>query len=295
MKVAVHSEDIDGIACAALFLLVDPSASIKFLTVYEANETEEEFDFVADLPKCPKCKANIDHHKSNLEKLINSGRLSKKDLVDPSSPSAAFLVMKYFNLEDNPVAREIVEIANNADRGIFTEKTMLLDKIIKLHMRDQNYLRKIAIILARKGSKFDSDEWFKKEAKKALSLLEEYSEILDTIVSEALSCGLTYVIFDVRGFPFFIAKDFAQRFALSGGGVGISIYIDPVTNKPRCSIRVSKSCEFHADKFAQKLGGGGHEKAAGAILYDPIDVIRHLINYVGDGKMIAYIKVPRRR
>lgn len=295
MKVAVHSEDIDGIACAALFLLVDPSTHIRFLTVHEAHETEEEFDFIADLPKCLRCKVNIDHHKSNLENLISSGRLSEKDLIDPSSPSAALLVMKYFNLEKNPIAREIVEIANDADRGILNEKTILLDKIIKLHIRDQNYLRKIALVLAKKGSKFDSDKWFKKEAEEVLELLKKYDNILNATISDALSRRLNYVIFDVRWFPYFIAKDFAQKFALSGGGVGISIYIDPVTNKPRCSIRVSKSFEFHANKFVQKLGGGGHEKAAGALLNDPIDLVRNLIEYVRDGEMIAYIRVPRRK
>ncbi len=292
MKVAVHSEDIDGISCAALFLLIDPNATIKFLTVYEANVTDEEFDFIADLPKCAKCRVNIDHHKSNLDRLIKSGRLSSRDLIDPSAPSAAMLVMKYFKLENNPIAREIVEIANKADRGILTEKTILLDKIIKLHIRDQNYLLKIAEVLARMGSKFDSDNWFKKEAESAKRLLKKYEAVIESTLSRVLSRNLLFVIFDVRKFPFFIAKDFAQRFAQNGGCVGISVYMDPLLNRLRCSIRVGRTCNFSADILASKLGGGGHEKAAGAILSDIYELIKHFIELVEEDKIIAYIKVP---
>lgn len=290
MKIAVHNEDIDGIACAALFLRKYPDAIIRFLSVYEAETSEESYDIIADLPKSKNAIINIDHHETNLRRLIKEKRLTEKDLVDPEAPSAASLVAKFLGLEEDPIAKEIVKIANRADTGLFDEKIIILDKIIKLNVKREDVLRKIAQVLAEKGGAFLKDSWLLKMAKEATEMVKKYNRRIEKIVNGLISKGIKYAIFDAREVPFFIAKDFAQKFARAGGCLGASIYRDPGTQKIRVSFRVG-ACNIRANKLAEKLGGGGHEKAAGAIIDDVSALIRILIEDIAVNDYLIFIKV----
>ena len=291
MKIAVHSEDIDGISCAALFLLKYPNAEIKFLSVYEAENTDEEFDFAADLPKTKNSKINIDHHETNYVKLIKDGRISEKDLIDPAAPSAALLVMKYLNLESNKIAQEIVDIANKADTGKFDAKTRLLDKVIKLNIDNNEALRKIAEALAKFGKNYEKDPWLATQLRAAKEIMQRYESVINRTLRQLLSKKVKYAIFDATSIPFFMAKDLAQLFARKGGYLGVSVYIDPVTKSLRCSIRVSDSCNIKANKITEKLGGGGHEKASGALIKNISELIEQIIEHVEPNEFIAYVKV----
>lgn len=152
-------------------------------------------------------------------------------------------------------------------------------------------MRKLASILAKYGSKFHLNDWLKSELDETAKMISKYDKILNKAISDILSRKINYVIFDVRDFPFFVAKDFAQIYAIRNGCVAISIYKDPITNKPRCSIRVNKDCKFSASKLAEKLGGGGHEKAAGAIIEDFSHVMKVFIENIKENEIVAYLRL----
>ena len=171
MRAAVHASDIDGIASAALLLMRYPNIEIDFLTLRDIK-TKKEYDFVVDLPKLENGKINIDHHKTNYEKLLRDGQLSQKDLVDPNAPSAAQLLIKYLSLENNSRAIEIASMANDSDQGKYDEKLYLLDKIIKCKSGDPETLYKIAELLIRRGRKFTKDEFFKHELNQLIAVIK---------------------------------------------------------------------------------------------------------------------------
>ncbi len=268
VKIAVHNDDIDGIACAALFLRKFPNAEIKFLSVDEAKRTSEIFDYIADLPKSPNAKINIDHHESNLERLRKEKKLSPNDYIDPSSPSAAHLVAEYLGLRDD-ISKQIVEMADRADRGKLNGELYKLDKLIKLYVRDQKMLRKLAEILASKGANFSSDPVFQALWSKLERELVESEKRINKVLERLKKSGAKYaLVLQNDSIPYFMAKDIAYKFLELGGHAIAVFYRDPNTGLHRVSIRIGEKCEIVANKITEKLGGGGHRKAAGATFHD---------------------------
>ncbi len=290
MKIASHSEDIDGIVSAALLLKVFPDAEVKFLTAYQAHRTDENFDVVADLFKPRNAKMVIDHHETNLQKLIEEGRLTEDDLIDPKAPSAAYLVAKKFNLDDE-ISRELVEMANKADSGELEGSLLLLDKLIKENVRNQGYLYKLAKTLSIIGCNFEQDEWLSKELRRIEKVVKKAYEKINEIISLLHEKGIKFVIFDAREVPFYVAKDFASRLVRTGGNVGISIYYDHLNNL-RCSIRISKEFDgIKANEIASKLGGGGHEKAAGCVIRNLGNALLKMLEELSKFGLVCILKV----
>ncbi len=292
MRVAVHNDDIDGIASAALILIKYPNADIDFLSVTEAMETEESYDIVADLPKSKNAKVNIDHHESNLERLKREGRLNPTDLIDPSSPSAARLVARYLGLENNPIAKEIVEMADYADTGHLDDELYKLDKVIKYYLRDKKILREVATILSKKGKNFSEDQVFQALWNNVKTKIDKSKEKIDKGLEELREkkAKLAVVLIgdDV---PYFLVKDIAHKFIDIGGYAIAVFYRDPNTGKPRVSIRVSNRFNFYANKLAEELGGGGHEKAAGAILDNKELSVFKTLERFGEHGPVIIIKI----
>ncbi len=279
MRVATHASDVDGIVSAALVLMKHPSAKIDYLTLRDLSSALEiEYDLVVDLPKLPLAKVNVDHHISNYEKVTKNNLLSGKDLIDPHAPSAASLLIKYLNLENNAKAKKLVELANIADTGRYSKKTYILDKIIKCHSNEPDILHKIAWILVEKGDDFLDDEWLKNEWRRISKFLDKGRELSERIVKNVLKKKIKYLIVDlIEGFPRLAISDLQWLFINKGGNVIIVVNRmrdnDPVCpsltknasdDTARISIRVSRNCDFNGRAFAEKLGGGGHVKAAGA-------------------------------
>jgi len=276
MRAAVHASDVDGIVCAALILMKYPNSKLDFLTVGEALKTEEEYDLVVDLPKTKNAKVNIDHHISNYQRLLSEGRLSEDDLIDPTAPSAAHLLIKYLKLKDNPRAKELVEMADIADTGGYSKETYILDRIIKCNSNEPDKLMKIAWALIEHGKDFLNDEFMRLEwerIKKGVELGKEYSR---RIINEALNKGVEILIVDlVKGFPKVAIADLQHDFLDRGGKIIIVINrmrdIDKFCpslkrngNLVRFSMRVAKNFDFNIRELAEKIGGGGHPKASGA-------------------------------
>lgn len=298
MIVAVHSDDCDGICSAALILLKFPNAKIKFLNPRSIFKVDEEFDLVVDLPKPKKCKVNIDHHKSNLERLKNEGSLAPQDIIDPEAPAAALLLMKYLNLEKNEKAREIVEIAVAADTARHTEETLILDKIIKASENNEEDLLRIAKILAEKGKDFLSDEWLKERQKSIETELQKIKVSLENFVA-SLGINSGFVIIDeVDAIPYHSAKDIAH-ILLDRGCDAVAVLYRDITepSKIRISIRVRRDSDaLDAEKVAKKLGGGGHKKAAGATTTKIEKAVFMLLNEFSEKsptKSVVFVKLPK--
>jgi len=291
VNIAIHNDDIDGIACAALFLKKFPDAVIKFLSVDEAKKTNEFFDYIADLPKSPNAKINIDHHESNLERLKDENKLSQNDYIDPSAPSAAHLVAEYLNLKDN-ISKQIVDIADKADRGKLEGDLYKLDKLIKLYVRDQKMLRKLAEILASKGANFSSDPLFQALWNKIEGELSKSEKRINKALERLKKSGAKYaLVIQANSIPYFMAKDIAYRFLKEGGHAIAVFYKDPNTGLHRVSIRVSEKCDIAANKITEKLGGGGHQKAAGATFQDLNYAIGIIASEFGSKDLVAVVNM----
>ncbi len=267
MRVAVHGSDCDGIISAALILLKYPDAKITFINnPWEASSINEPLDIVIDLPKTMNCKANIDHHESNYRRLAEEGRLTEKDMVSPSAPAAAKLVADYFNIRGG-IADELVEMAVAADTGKHTEKTLKLDRVIKLLHDDDEGRVRLAKLLAEKGAAFIEDEWFREQYAK-LKDIEKLDEWLSEVAESIENPKGLFVFVDEEGtIPYYAAKDIAHKLLARGCDTVAVAYSDP--NSPRrlkVSIRVNENSSTDARRIAEPLGGGGHVKAAGVTL-----------------------------
>ena len=281
MKVAVHISDCDGICSAALVLRKYPHAEIDFHSNQSILSAQEPYDIVIDLPKPLNAKVNIDHHYTNLERLKKEGRLDNKDIIDPKAPSAASLLINYLGLDNDLIAKELVEMANLTDTGNFTEELLKLDKIIKASQGDTNFLYSLAKALAEKGKKVFEDI---KVQEKWEKIQGEYNKLRESLQKLAGSVVITdFMIVDERMvIPYYLAKDMAFYLFERGAKVVALFYDDPGLNESyrvKCSLRVAKDYTFDARMIAEKFGGGGHTKAAGIPFKD---VILALTNIVGE-------------
>jgi len=283
-RVAVHASDLDGIASAAILLLLKPTLKIDFLTVTEAKKAPAIYDLVVDLPKIGDA-INIDHHKTNFENLLQSGRLSGRDLVDPASPSATALLAKYLGIDSDPHIEKIVEIANLADTGKFTEGIYLIDKIIKCYSRNPEALLKVAWAVAKYGDRFLEDPWLRGEISRLQKVFDQCKDLSKFVVEETIKKrNVKALILHVEsGVPRICIGDLMHDFIESGGKIVVLIntmrekdpYCPSLTENmgqhtARISVRV-RDVEFDARKFLERFGGGGHSVAAGAKL--PIDLL----------------------
>lgn len=281
MHAATHISDCDGIISAALILRKFPDAIIDFHTIDSIKQSLIEYDIVVDLPKSPKALVNIDHHESNFENLKKTGRLTEKDMVVPDAPSAASVLIKYLKLEDDPIARELVEMANIADTGGYTDETIILDKLIKASQHDIDFLRYLAKVLSLKGKKFLEDEKLKAKWKEVLQSYEKYKGFACKVADNLQPSD--FVIIDERNIlPYFVAKDLAyELFTRNKAKVVALIYDSPYDEeKVRVSFRVHSQFNFNVRKIAEKFGGGGHAKASGATFTKGENILEKIIDEI---------------
>jgi len=138
--------DLDGVGSAALFLRRYRNGVVVFMAPNDVKKwwvRAVTWDFVADLP-CPgKVRVRADHHRSNTP-------CAEKEFYDPDAPASAALAIKALGLENDEVAKWIVERAVESDTAkIVTEEARALD----VAARVANYAEKLALarLLAEQG------------------------------------------------------------------------------------------------------------------------------------------------
>ncbi len=277
-RIATHASDVDGVASAALFLIKYPNVKIDFLKIGDLRFVQDiEYDYIVDLPKTANAKVNIDHHLSNYQNLKKKGMLKHTDVVDPKAPSAATLVIKYLDLEDNKIAQEIVKMAEKADTGNHDKNLIKLDLVIKCFNGDQEKLYKLAKIMAEKGKKVLKDPWVKSEWKRIEPHYKKGEKISKEIAKICKKGKIKNAIVDLKsGFPRIAFGSIAHQFLKNGGEVIAVVNrmteednLCPPAQKreqepqAKFSFRVNKNIEYDVRRIAEKLNGGGHIKASG--------------------------------
>ena len=306
--VAVHASDLDGIASAALIFLLKPSVKIDYLTVSEALNSYRDYDLVIDLPKIGDA-VNIDHHRTNYERLKLEGRLTERDLVDPEAPSATLLVAKYFGIGDNPHVRRIVDIATRADLGQYDDDIYVIDKVIKCNSRDKEKLHRIMLTIALYADKVMKDRWFRAEVERLKPVFEICKIFSRAIIRDILDrYGVEYLIIHVEStVPRICVGDIMHDYIEAGGKIVVLIntmkekdrYCPSLTENighrfVRVSIR-SRDPEFDARRVLEMYGGGGHKVAAGArIPHDLLpDFLLFMMRNLASKGPAIYLRINR--
>ncbi len=191
------------------------------------------------------------------------------------------------------VADELVEMAVAADTGRHTEKTLKLDRVIKLLHDDDEGRRRLAKLLAERGASFIRDEWFIEQYAK-LKDVEKLDEWLDRVVGSLKNIEGAFVVVDEVGVvPYYMAKDIAHKLLAKGCNTVTVIYTSPENpGKFKVSIRVGEKSETDARMIAEPLGGGGHAKAAGVVLEEK-DILKLLRKIAGcsPSRTVVYVRL----
>ncbi|OYT31318.1 MAG: Fis family transcriptional regulator [Thermofilum sp. ex4484_79] len=247
--------DLDGIGSATLFKIKYPNGII--ILAYP-NEIKKNFllrkiywDFVADLP-CPgKAKIRVDHHETNTP-------CAEKEFFDPKAPASTVLALKALGLEDNEQAKLIAKYAVETDTAnVVSDEARMLDAAVKgSNYKDRVYL---AEKLASIGLKVFEDPKIRKSIEKyreVRRMTEEIAEKIpiakEIIIVFTKDLGLSYrylsILLERKGaeFTFIIVP---KKYFV------IRIYAGAKPNS-----------NYDSSLIATKLGGGGHQYAAGATI-----------------------------
>jgi len=252
------SNDVDGIASAALFKRKYPEGVVVLAGPSEVKKwwiKAFTWDFVADLP-CPgKAKVRADHHKTNAP-------CAEVEFYDPEAPAAAVLAAKALGLEEDPVARELVEAAVQTDTADVRDPTVKkLDLAIRYGFAEE----KLAAIeiLAKKGLAALDEEPLKTMAARG-----EEKEKLVLAIAERVPPRETLFIYN----PVHLGISYrALTIELQKRGAKfVNILVRRARRRYRLYCGAHKDGVYDCTKVAVPLGGGGHKYAAGAQIKAPL-------------------------
>ncbi len=249
------SSDLDGIVCGALFKMKYPEGVLVLAppSVVKSSQLVRlvKWEFVADLP-CPgRARIRADHHASNKP-------CADEEFFDPSAPAAAVLAIKALGLEENPLAKRLVELAVESDTArLKTKEAILLSYAVKgADLQGRMFL---ARELARRGLKLLEDprvlSWarrFEERIRRTNQLLERLPVREEAIIVFERDLGLAYRHLCIE---------------LERKGAKLTYVLVP---KGLFTVRLYAGARldgpFDASKLAKRLGGGGHRYSAGATI-----------------------------
>lgn len=300
MKIITHT-DFDGICCAALFIRkYGNSIDVKYSTVNEAKKLSKikaKFDYTCDLPKVEN-SINIDHHKSNYEELVNSGRLAIEDQIDPNALSATDLVYKYLNFENDTIAMEIRELGNLADTAQLPEEYHPLGIILNMNSDNSKILLQISTLLSKFGHDILQTDWIQKNYGKFQEIFEETREKIEKFLKSSPNLPRILVL-DTRGIiPGNLSKEVFRPLFKQGVVVIALLYSKSSTEPIRVSFRVTKSNNeqdfYDVSIVAKAFNGGGHRMAAACTPTSkdiPTNLIQELKKITKPTDDIQYLKL----
>ncbi len=250
-----HEDDVDGIVSAALYLVKYPDAVVVLANPQEIRDKPTcwfnwfTWSYVADLP-CPrKAKLLVDHHKTNNPR-------AEKSFHDPTAVSAASLAIKALSLTNNPIAEDLVKLANDSDSGKYQyEETLLLNDAIK----GADYKGRIwlARALARHGLRVLGDSklkpWIARNRdrrRKMLKIADQLKPSPVTILAFQRDIDISY-----RSLCLELERRGAKKFCA---------ILAPLKRGWRLYLGASRDSPYDCSILAVSLGGGGHKFAAGA-------------------------------
>jgi len=276
--------DVDGIVSAALFLRRYPRGVVVLAAPRDINKwwiRRIRWTFVADLP-CPgRVFIRADHHKTNKP-------CAKLEFYDPEAPCSALLAMKALSLDDDPVARELVKVAEETDTArIISKHAEELD----LAVRFANYDEKIYIVkgLSERGLAILNDHVVRgliERGRAARDLMLKIAESIPIddvlVIYSPVKLGISY-----RSLTIELERRGARM-------VNILVKMGRRTFRYYCGAH--RDGPYDCTQIATRLGGGGHKYASGAQFKAPMtnpDGLSILINalrqYLGTNPKVIEI------
>ncbi|MCS7139394.1 MAG: DHHA1 domain-containing protein [Candidatus Nezhaarchaeota archaeon] len=261
-----HSSDVDGIVCAALFLRATKGKGLVVLAEpYEIKSRGSwtkvfKWDYVLDLPCPSRASVFIDHHETNKPTpTVNEA------YYDPKAPSAASLAVKAFKLEDDQVARKLIELANECDTAnIVSDEGWDLNDAVKGSPISERV--KLAKLLSEMGIEAlrlpEVQKWISRNRERR----ERTRQLADKIPIE------DSVFIELDG-----ENDISPRnlmITLERKGAKVTCVITPRNGKYKIHLGSREDSGIDCSKLASKIGGGGHRYAAGATVSDPYGALK---------------------
>lgn len=247
--------DPDGVVSAALFrrrypgavvVLAHPS-SVQRSWLYRAVR----WDFVADLP-CPgKVRIYADHHETNTP-------CGEVNFHDPEAPAAALLALQALELEGDPVAKRLAELAVETDSAsIVSAEAEALEAAVKgaKHIERMKLVEK----LSEKGVEALKEEpalrGIRRHVKRKRKT-EEFAARLETrevmILLFRRDIGLSYRYLTI------LLERKGARF--------VAVVVPRRLLTHRVYLGAERGSGYDVSVLAKLLGGGGHSYAAGALI-----------------------------
>lgn len=262
LRVASHGEDLDGIFSASLVILVHPEGlAIKYTAPYEIRASQESYDLVLDLPP-PKggTRILVDHHESNFS------LLDKVEMVflKPRYPSTARILYEIFK-EWEPALEEFsatVDLVDRIDSGNMDPYSALFTAAIRklFSKRRKNLLRVSEDLLSNPPTRSEDLIELPSVKREILLIHRGYGSKLDDLLSLQ---GGDALLVKIDGLPSYLvpvvqlaAKRYRFFGTITSGSDGAF----------RLSLRSRDDSPLTALEVAERLGGGGHRNAAGALI-----------------------------
>jgi oligoribonuclease NrnB/cAMP/cGMP phosphodiesterase (DHH superfamily) len=266
MIVVTHT-DLDGICSAALFIRKFGSdIEIIYTTVNEAKQISKGniiVDYTCDLPKVGD-SINIDHHRSNYERLIETNNLTPYDRVDPKAASATDLVYTFLGFADDVISEEIRNLGHLADTANLPDEYRPLDIVLNMNNDNKTFLRELSELLAEKGKDILITTWLKEHHLKVFDIFEETHQKIQFFLSKHTQLP-RILILDVReSLPNKLAKEVFRPIFNRNVAVIALLYSKSYEEPLRISFRVKKEEQENYDVsiVAEAFGGGGHRMAS---------------------------------
>jgi hypothetical protein len=298
VKIVTHT-DFDGICCAALFFRkFGFNIEIIYATVKEAKDFSHSrlpVNYTCDLPKI-STSINIDHHKSNYEDLMESNRLSERDIVDPTASSATDLVFTYLEFKNDSIAEDIRELGHLADIAQLPSEYHPLDIVLSMNSDDSKVLRLISELLAKKGRQILSTSWLQEKYTEIQSIYEDTQNKIIKFLNRTPILPQILIVDTRHTLNNKLAKEVFRPLFERNVAVIALIYSKSAQEPIRVSFRVTKTKQslYDVSKVAKVFGGGGHRMAAACSLSSDrlLDKLKHELMKIAQPKdTIQYLQL----
>lgn len=298
----VTRSDFDGLVCAVLLKhikLIDEIVFVHPKDMQDGNVDITENDISTNLPYVSGVKIAFDHHLS--ETIRNDGDLDNH-IIDPSAPSAARVVWRYYGGHDTFPAEwdEMMEAVDKGDSAQFDEREVLKPKGWELlnflmdartglgrfrEFRISNYnlmmdlidycanhtieeIMELPDVKERVELYFEQDKKFKRQVWEC-STIHEHLVVMELRDQETIWAGNRFMLYAMHPLT------------------NISIHVLWGMKKQNTVFAVGKSIfdrtsKVNVGELMLKYGGGGHE-AAGTCQVSNDDAERvkqELIDYI---------------
>lgn len=288
-RALTHSEDVDGVVCAALVLRCYPKAIIR--TAKPSTRLVGRYDLVVDLPlqRSLTTFVWVDHHATGDE-----GGTCAVRVHDPGARSAAGILARHLGIK----AEELVGIADRADSAKYRTPPPLglkargydpaweVNDAIKAIQSRKRFIE-LAKVLA-----FGSIEELKKEFNAEISHTRGVRRGAERTVK-----WISKLVEKRKPDSMIILMPSGEKSSTASGHLVFSLYPKgikafAVFHEKGCWLSVDKGFDgLDASELARRYGGGGHQKSAGArIGANRLGEIKHEFERAGLSTLVVDLR-----